>query len=235
MKTIAFVAALACSTLALHATAFAQDDSSTGDDGSSGDMGDATGGDAGGMGGDATGDGAAMPDAAPAATEGTAEATATKKMKVGAEGAVLVPFGDWSDASSIGIGVMGRFDYMVMPKLSVGAHPGYIYGLSKDQGADISTSTSEFLIDAEVRYYITPEISAFADTGINLLSSKISMGDQSDSQSNTRIPLILGAGYTMPKGLTFSAELVIPNLLLTEDGENTLMGVMANVGYLWPL
>jgi hypothetical protein len=161
---------------------------------------------------------------------GETDATAMKKMTVGAEGAFVLPFGKWSDGSGIGIGVFGRLDYALSSKLAITAHPGYIYHLAKDvNGVDLSTA--ELLILAGVRFWVTPQIVVFGETGIDMFSLMASAGGQSRSDSNNRIPLNLGAGYAISPALSVNASLLMPNFLLREDGEDNLMGLMASVGY----
>ena len=158
---------------------------------------------------------------------------AQAKMRLGAEGAFVLPIGDWADASGIGIGVMGRLDYMVTPKLAVTGHPGYIFHLGKEvEGTGIELSTTELLITGGVRYFVTPELSVGAETGFNIWTVKASADGESDSESENRVPLLLGGGYTSPAGLTVSGYLIVPNLLMTEDDEDTQMGVMLTVGYM---
>ncbi|HUS63645.1 MAG TPA: hypothetical protein VMZ28_03840 [Kofleriaceae bacterium] len=147
------------------------------------------------------------------------------KMRLGAAAAFVLPIGDWGDISGIGIGVLGRFAYMVSPKLAVLAQPGYIHHLDKDM-----FSTREMLLLLGARFMVTPEIGVGGDIGYVSLKGCFD-GTCGDSQG--RIPLNIGAEYTMASGLYAGASLFIPNLLLKDSDldEKTLMGIMANVGY----
>jgi hypothetical protein len=162
------------------------------------------------------------------------EAVPARPLKVGADLGVVMPLGDWGDFSGIGFGPIARISYAINPKLSIVGRPGYIYHLGKSQdfgGFEVDMSTSEMLLIGGVQYNVSSAIGLSAATGLNIWGIKMSADGQSESTSNTRVPLLLDVVYSMPNGVTVGGGLLIPNLLLTKDGESMEMGVMANVGY----
>jgi hypothetical protein len=82
-----------------------------------------------------------------------------------------------------------------------------------------------------VQYNVSSAVFLGASTGINVWSLKASGGGVSGGDSETRIPMLLEAGYSMPNGVVVGGGLIIPNLLLTDDGEDVQMGLIVNVGY----
>lgn len=152
-------------------------------------------------------------------------------LRIGAEGALVVPTGDWGDFAGIGFGALARLDYFVNEHLALTARPGYTHHLSETlQGIDFTYSS--ILLTGGVRGYVTPEVFLSGETGINLGRFKASANGFSETDSETRVPLLVGGGYTAPSGLTASAHVLVPNLLLQDSGEDTHVGVMVNVGFV---
>ena len=112
---------------------------------------------------------------------------------------------------------------------------GYIYHLSKENGP-IKFSTGELPILVGVKYFFGDYEGPYlaAETGLLNFTVKVKgelMGISSeDSHSELRIPLTLGGGYEFDN-IDLRAQLFVPNLLLTDSGEKTFLGVMLNVGY----
>jgi len=153
-----------------------------------------------------------------------ASAEEESKLSVAADAAIVVPLGDWADFTGIGIGPIIRAGFEIQEKLQVTGRVGYIYHLPKDAGG-IDLSTAELLLLGGARYDVGPALIDVA-TGINKWTVKV--GDASNSE--TRIPLMLGASVPLGK-IEVGGSLFIPNLLLTEDGEDMQMGLMATAGY----
>ena len=92
-------------------------------------------------------------------------------------------------------------------------------------------STREVVLLAGARFMVTPEIAVGGDTGLTMVSL-YGDGTKLDPPGTlNRVPLNLSGEYQMASGLYAGANLFIANLLLKEEGEDTLMGVMAHVGY----
>jgi hypothetical protein len=138
---------------------------------------------------------------------------------------------DWADVTGLGIGVFGRVDYAVEPKIAVTGSIGYVAHLSKETDVGIGTvetSTSELSVLGGARFTLAPNVDVHALTGINIWTGKV----EDESNSENRIPLILGGGYALPSGLTLGGDLFIPNLLGNDDGEDVELGLMLKVGYM---
>jgi hypothetical protein len=223
MKRFLFVAGLAISLLAVQGQGRAQDEPEgepTEDptaepaEGTEGGEGMEAGGEAGMEGeGEAGGDMAAAP---------------AKPMRFGVAGIFALPLGDLADSAGIGIGVLGGVNYALSPKLALAGNLGLVYHLPKN---DITLM--EIPILAGVRFMVTPQIALGADTGLNLMRVSVDFMGESASETNTRIPLGIHGAFMMASGLSLGAGLWIPNLLLTEDGEDMQMELFAFVGYMF--
>lgn len=155
-------------------------------------------------------------------------------MRAGADAAIVLPTGDWADISGVGFGVIGRFDYKFNPRVAFSGRPGFVYHLASSQellGTEVDLSTQEILLMAGARFFLAPGLSLAAHSGLNLWSLKVSVNGESDSESETRMPLDLEIAYDFPNGLTLSGGALLPNVLLREDEEDMAFGLVANIGY----
>ena len=212
------LASLLTTTLAAGA-AWAQDEEPAGGEEPAGDpTADPAGGEAGGEagGGMEAGGGGEMAAEAP------------KPLSFGVAGVLEIPIGDYADGAGIGIGVLGGVNYALNPKLAVTGNIGLVYHLAKED-----TTLIEIPIIAGVRYMVIPRLAIGADTGINIMrfSFDAPEGVEIDAETRTRIPLAIHAGYGLSEKLVVGAGLWIPNLLLTEEGEDMLLSIVAYVGY----
>jgi len=220
------LASLLTSTLAAGA-AWAQEEPAGGEepagDGTTEPAGDGTTEPAAGEGGEAGGG-----EMAPAAE-------APKQLRFGVAGLLALPLGDLGDVAGLGIGVLGGVLYAMNPKLSLAGHVGLIYHLPKSQdfaGTDVSFTLMEIPIVAGVRFAVMPQLLLGADTGINILRSS-SDAEGSEANTDTRIPLAIHAAYMLNANMAVGAGLWLPNLLLTEEGEDTHAEIFAYFGYLF--
>ena len=162
------------------------------------------------------------------AIAGIGDAQAQSKITASAEGALVIPTGDWSDISGIGIGAFVRAGMQLQPKLEVTGRLGYVFHLSKDQGG-ADASTRELMILGGVRYDLGP-VFLDAATGINSWTFEVDSPLVDGSNTETRVPLLVGAAVPVGK-VEVGGSLLIPNLLLREDNEDMMMGIMGMVGY----
>jgi hypothetical protein len=158
------------------------------------------------------------------------DAAPTKTKTIGIDGGVALPAGDWGNAAGFGFGALARFEMPLMPKLVLTGRAGYIQHLSKsagDMGGGGDSSASEIPLLAGVRYMFSQKpTSAFygaAELGFFNLRASVDVGGMSQSSSDTKFGMTLGAGYRTGK-LDLRGGLVLP------DAGN-LVGVMATVGY----
>ena len=221
MKRLALVAGLAFGLLSMGAVARAQDEPAGGTDTTDGTTPDGT---------TPSGDAAAGGDAAGGEAGGGGEmaAEAPKPLHFDVAAVVDIPVSPsgYTDVAGIGIGAVGGVDFFLNPKLALAGHVGLVYHLAKN---DITLM--EIPILAGVRFMVMPNIAIGADTGINIM--RFSGDPLPESQTNTRIPLGLHGAYMLPNGLAFGAGLWIPNLLLTEDGEDMGISIFGFVGKMF--
>lgn len=217
------LASLLTTTLAAGA-AWAQDEPAGGEepagDDAAGEGGDEAGGEAGGeaAGGMEEGGGGEM-----------APAEAPKKIRFGVAGVLAIPISpsEFTDFTGIGIGALVGVLYGMNEKLALAGHAGLIYHLPKED-----VTLMEIPILAGVRYMVIPKLALGVDTGINIMRTSIDV-EGAESQTNTRIPLAISAGYMIGGNLMVSGVLWIPNLLLRDEGEDMAMEIGGVVGYLF--
>ena len=216
------LASLLTTTLAAGA-AWAQDEPAGGEEPAGDPTADPAGGEAGGEG---------EAGAEPEGGGGEMAAEAPKPLRFGVAALVALPLGDLADAAGFGIGVLGGVLYALNPKLAIAGHVGFVYHLPKEIVTDVNSTLIEIPIVAGVRYFVIPKLAIGADTGINIMRFSTDV-DGAETDTNTRIPLAIHAGYMLNANMTVGAGLWIPNLLLTEDGEDTQMEIVAYFGYLF--
>jgi hypothetical protein len=155
--------------------------------------------------------------------------------RLGAEGVLVAPQGDWGESADLGFGVMGRVDIPVAAKLAIGVHPGLVFHRSKvmNGGSAYRTTSSnrEILLLAGPRYYLAPEFSVSLETGLARLQTTTEGYDASGSYEASRIALSTSASYSTKGGFTVSAGVLSPNLLLKEGSETVQLGFIASLGY----
>ena len=168
-----------------------------------------------------------------------------KKIGVGADLQFVLPLGDFGDASGPLIGPVLRVGYRVMPPLELNLKAGFLYGLTKEQGAGAFTAdvgVNIIPISIGGRYFfIDPNAGLYGglDIALNLIQPKASIGGTSVSglDSSTRIGTNLGVGYVISKELPIDirAQFMMFNLLLKEDvagtSEKTQFGLGISGGY----
>ena len=216
------LASLLTSTLAAGA-AWAQDEPAGGDaggDGTTEPAGDGTTEPAAGEGGGEAGGGGEM---APAAE-------APKQLRFGVAGVLVIPISpeQHTDGTGIGIGVLGGVNYAMSEKLALAGNVGFIYHLTKND-----VSIIEIPIIAGVRFMVIPKLAIGADTGINIIRASIDFMGESQSETNTRIPLGLHAGYMLNANMVVGGGLWLPNFLLRDDGEDMGIDLAAYFGYMF--
>lgn len=218
------LASLLTTTLAAGA-AWAQDEPAGGEEPTGDPTADPAGGEAGGE---------ETTPTEPETGGGEMAAEAPKPLRFGVAGLIALPLGDLADTAGFGIGILGGVLYALNPKLAIAGHVGLIYHLPKEvvEGSDVKFTLMEIPIIAGVRYFVIPKLAIGADTGINIMRGS-SDAEGSEADTNTRIPLAIHAAYMLNANMALGAGLWIPNLLLTEEGEDTQMEIVAYFGYLF--
>ncbi|HEU5057608.1 MAG TPA: hypothetical protein VFU21_13835, partial [Kofleriaceae bacterium] len=161
---------------------------------------------------------------------GEMAAEAPKKIRFGVAAALVIPISpeQHTDTAGIGIGILGGATYGLSDKLALAGNVGLIYHLAKND-----VTVIEIPIIAGVRFNVIPQLALGADTGINIIRASIEFMGESESDTNTRIPLALHAGYGVTPNIVVGAGLWLPNFLLREDGEDMGIDIAAYAGYLF--
>ncbi len=164
-----------------------------------------------------------------------------KKIVVGGDVQLVVPVGDFSDSSGPEIGAVARGGYLVTPQVELTGRIGYLAGLNKSttiQGITVNTNVSNIPIWLGARYYFQDDAApagfyGAAELALNFLSANVSAGSVSQSNGVTRAGFNLGAGYVISRDLPIDirAQFMFLNLLGTDSGEKSLLGIGVSGGY----
>lgn len=157
---------------------------------------------------------------------------------LGGDAALVIPVGDWADATGVMVGPLVRFEYALSPQLVLTARAGYLYGLRKSTtigAAKAKYGISDIPLWGGVDYYLAESAQGLylaGEAGLNLLSFSAELegdplfGSTTNSSSETDWGVTAGAGYRMGE-LDLRGGLVIFDLGHMGDS----MGVIASVGY----
>jgi Outer membrane protein beta-barrel domain len=184
---------------------------------------------------------ATEPVAAPAGDPTTAApagdaAAPGKKMTVGADVGFVLPLGDYADGATLGLGVLGRFEYAVTPQISATARIGFIYNLLKDVPDGVSASLNMIPVMLGGTYKIgTSGLFAYGEVGLTNIRASASAGGMEFSDSETKLAIGAGAGYQMNK-IKARVGFWMPGSQSDDDGmggttTSTLFGILASAGY----
>jgi hypothetical protein len=163
----------------------------------------------------AGGEAAPAPETTPAPV--AASGGGSHGVTIGVDGSLAIPFGDWGDATGIGIGGLFRGEYPLMPNLNLTGRVGYLYHLSKN-----SVTLHEVPILVGAKYGFTDQIYGAAEIGLVYRKASCDLGCTSD----TNLGFTIGAGYRMD-ALDFRLGLHILDLGHAGDS----MQLVASVGY----
>jgi hypothetical protein len=163
-----------------------------------------------------------------------------KKITVGGDVQLVIPFSDMANATGPQIGALVRGGYRVIPPLEITGRIGYLAGLSKSQGTiegvPYSTSISNVPIWLGARYFFMNAPAGLygaAEIAVNIMTANASAGGSSHGTGITREGFNLGAGYVVSKELPIDVRLQLSdfNLLGTSSGEKALLGIGLSAGY----
>lgn len=172
-----------------------------------------------------------------------ARADDDKKLTVGVDAQFLLPLNsDFSNGSGPWIGGLARAGYRVIPPLEVTARIGYLAGLSKSEsvlGQSVSSSISDIPLWIGARYFFGVPSDApaglygAAEIAFNFMTAHESANGVSVSSGETREGFNLGVGYVLSQDLPidFRVQFSDLNLLGTNSGEPSLLGLGLSVGY----
>jgi hypothetical protein len=153
---------------------------------------------------------------------------------LGVDGAVVLPIGDWSDISGLGIGALVAGHYDLSPQLAVTGRVGYIHHLSKSVGGS-DFSTYEIPVLGGIKYRLgDPGEGMYlgAEAGLVSLGARAEVENpftgesESVSDSDIEIGLTAGVGYETGD-FDLRGQVFFPSL----DHIDDLIGIMGTVGY----
>jgi len=222
-RIVQFALASLLTTTLAAGSAWAQDEPAGGEEPAGDPTADPAGGEAGGE---------ETTPTEPETGGGEMAGEAPKPLRFGVAALIALPIGDLADAAGFGIGVLGGVLYALNPKMAIAGHVGLVYHLPKEIVTDVNSTLMEIPIIAGIRYAVIPKLAIGADTGINIMRFSTDV-DGAETDTNTRIPLAIHAAYMLNANMSLGAGLWIPNLLLTEEGEDTQMEIVAYFGYLF--
>ena len=155
-----------------------------------------------------------------------------KKGMLGADGAIVLPLGDWSDLAGLGLGATLHYEHPFDQNWSFTGRVGYIHHLSKETGP-YSYTTSEIPFMVGAKYHLgaaAPGLYFAGELGLTIFRFDLEYDgpenpfvDEVDhSDSETDLGMTLGAGYSMGN-FDLAARLYAPDF--------DVAGLMATVGY----
>lgn len=153
-------------------------------------------------------------------------AVAEPSMRVGVDGAFILPVGNWGDVSGMGFGGLARFEYGFMKELTGTFRAGYLFHLKKN---DMSTAELPILLGA--KYFFLGNWSegglyGALEVGMTRLTAEASFAGVTASNSEFKFGTTVGAGYEIAN-IDIRAQLYAPSF-----GDFTdFMGVLVTVGY----
>jgi hypothetical protein len=164
----------------------------------------------------------------PVAAASAATAPASK-MLLGADGAFVLPLGNFSNLANAGVGALVRFEYNVIPNLNLTGHLGFVYYLTKDQGIGYKFWNIPALVGA--RYDIAQGFYGAAEAGLffNHASATLTIpgfGTMSSSNTENDFGAVVAAGYRMGD---LDARVGLQWVDLGHASDT--MGLTVNVGY----
>jgi len=143
-------------------------------------------------------------------------------MSLGGDFQLALPLGSFSDISNIGFGVLGRFEYTVMPQLNLTGRLGFTYFVGKH---DLKFWTIPILVGA--KFVVAPNFYVAGEIGLFNNHSAIDIpGFGTVSGSETDFGLTAGAGYRLND---LDLRLQFEFLDLGNAGDSTAL--VASVGY----
>lgn len=156
-----------------------------------------------------------------------------KKMSLGADGAVVIPLGDFSDVAGVGIGALLKFGFSVSDAIMITARTGYIFHLTKTISTGVGDADSKvaqipFMVGGKYMFgapYVAAEL------GMVNFRTKAEFMGVSGSDSSTKLAFGIGGGYMMGDLDFRLAFNMIPGAIAVGTEEKAAQEIMLNVGY----
>ena len=155
-------------------------------------------------------------------------------LRVGPDAHFVIPFGDWSQRSGVGIGGSFQLQLHTLAGVAFTARSGYIFHFNKDADSiTYSTAEQPNLIGVKVFFSGNEGMFIGAEGGYvqwkRMRKGEVS-GESVDLKTNHhRIGATFGGGYER-EPLHISLQLFVPNFPLDDTADKVLVGLMLNVG-----
>ncbi|MBW1808633.1 MAG: outer membrane beta-barrel protein [Deltaproteobacteria bacterium] len=149
------------------------------------------------------------------------QAKAADTFRVGIEAAVPIPLLDWGDATGVGFGAFGKFEFYFNPNMGLSARFGYIYHLNKTVlGVDAHSTEMPILIGFK---YLT-DFGLYGELATGICRYEVVAGGFSGDE--WKLGLLLGVGYEI-FGLNAGVNLFWPSAGDIDD----IMALMFTIGW----
>ncbi|MCK4595226.1 porin family protein [candidate division WOR-3 bacterium] len=164
-------------------------------------------------------------------------------MGIGGFGNFSMPLGDFGDAAGMGFGGGVKFCYDFSPTLGLGVEAGYIMfgGETMDLGilGEWEYSYNMIPVLAGINYYVLPgpaKVYVTAGGGLYIVGWEVTIGDVSESDSESKFGFYGGIGMEYPFGesTSFNANVRF-NHILTEGDATQFIAINAGVNYYFPV
>lgn len=126
----------------------------------------------------------------------------------GADAITMLPIGSFSDASGLGLGVLGHLNYDFRPRMYLTGRGGFVYHLETN---DVGFTQIQLPVLVGVRYLVKPKIYLGGEAGLIFVTRRFS-ADGADNLWTTKVGLTLSAGYLLSKDLDLRAGLWLPDV-----------------------
>lgn len=143
------------------------------------------------------------------------------QVSFGVSGFAGLPIGDFGDAVTFGLGVLGSVNYGVSPQLELAGRAGFIYFIP-DSDLDITFYDIPLWFGA--RYAIDPSgqgVYLHGEVGLNMYHIKVDTGFGSASDTENELGINLLAGFKQDK-LRFEGGLYIGSI--DESSDSMMVG-----------
>ncbi|MCK4330476.1 porin family protein [candidate division WOR-3 bacterium] len=158
-------------------------------------------------------------------------------MGIGGFGNFSMPMGDFGDAAGMGFGGGVKFCYDFSPTLGLGVEAGYVMFGEKEEGFEFTWNMIPVI--AGINYYFLPapaKLYATAGGGLYIVGCKITIGDVSESDSESKFGFFGGLGMEYPFGesMTFDANVKF-NHVPSDGSSFQYIAINAGVNYYFPV
>lgn len=158
--------------------------------------------------------------------EAAAERYATERQAVnafGIDGAFVLPVGDYGDYADFALGVLGRLEFGVAPKLWLTARVGFLI----DAGTPENFSSYYIPIYGGLKAKLGPSgLFGYGELGATVIHATVEILGNEVSDSETELGLTAGLGFQSGQ-VQARFGLWFPTL----DNADDVLGLMANIGF----